>query len=344
MPRSPESLKALSDGYRRYDEYVDVVSSFEWMFAGDAKDLPETVKHFERYPKCRVSGAGQNQRTITPDFVVVFKDDSVLVGEIATIAVHENSVDKLCSQLLGYEAIPEIVLPDGSRVVPSRIDVMWLVPVELSNDACKRVLDDRFHNPEHPYKPNSAPCIVQYARLANKYTFARIPRQDNGVLVSGLPELSIGTYLDRNLNIRPELFVHIKTSRGFMNDAAEPLYLATYLYVRVWPLMFGPGTSEERVASQSIAQKLQQTYNYGRHKEVVVALELLSEAGLATKMNDGTWRVKRKVLGTKGDREVHAKILELVESAPESDVKSSRRTSRQQNPEQPSLFDDFELS
>lgn len=343
MGRSPESLKALGEGYRRYDEYVDVVSSFEWMFAGDAKDLPETVKHFERYPKC-VSGAGPNQKTVTPDFVVVFKDDSVLVGEIASIAVHENSVDKLCSQLLGYEAIPEIMLPDGTRVLPSRIDVMWLVPVELSNDACKRVLDDRFHNPEHSYKPTSAPCIVQYARLASKYTFARIPRQDNGVLVSGLPELSIGTYLDRNLNIKPELFVHIKTSRGFMNDPAEPLYLATYLYVRVWPLIFGSGTSEERVASQSIAQKLQQTYNYGRHKEVVAALELLSEAGLATKTTDGTWRVKRKVLGTKGDREVHAKILELIESAPERDEKASRRTSRRQNPEQPSLFDEFELS
>lgn len=344
MARTPESLANLREGYRRYDEYVDVVSCFEWMFAGDAQDLPETVKHFERYPKCSVSDAGSAPRTVTPDFLVVFQDDSVLVGEIASIARHENSVDKLCSQLLAYEGIQEVALSDGSSVAPSRIDVMWLVPVELSNDACTRVLDDRFHKLEHPYKPRKAPCIVQYARLTHKYTFARIPRPDNGVLVSGLPSLSIASYLDRNLNIKPEHFVHIKTTRGFMNDPAEPLYLATYMYVRVWPLMFGPGTSEERVTSQSISQELQRTYRYGRHKEVVTALDLLSEAGLATRQSDGTWKVKRKVLGTKGDREAHAKILELVESAQEREKKPSRRAARHQIPAQLSLFDTSELS
>ncbi|WP_457966881.1 hypothetical protein M1E17_09355 [Arthrobacter sp. D1-29] len=340
MPRSLESLASLREGYRRYDEYVDVVSCFEWMFAGDAKDLPETVKHFERYPKCMVSNAGASPRTVTPDFVVVFHDDSVLVGEIASIARHENSVDKLCSQLLAYENIAEVSLADGSAVAPSRIDVMWLVPVELSNDACTRVLDDRLQNPDHSYKPRKAPCIVQYARLTHKYTFARIPRPDNGVLHSGLPSISIATYLDRNLNIKPEYFVHIKTSRGFMNDPAEPLYLATYMYVRVWPLIFGPGTSEERVSSQSVSQELQRTYRYGRHKEVVTALELLAEAGLASRQSNGTWLVKRKVLGSKGDREVHAKILELVESTQERANKPSRRSPRQQQiPAQLSLFD-----
>lgn len=344
MARTPESLANLREGYRRYDEYVDVVSCFEWMFAGDALDLPETVKHFERYPKCTTSDADSAPRTVTPDFLVVFQDDSVLVGEIASIARHENSVDKLCSQLLGYEGIQEVALADGSSVAPSRIDVMWLVPVELSNDACARVLDDRFHNPTHSYKPRKAPCIVQYARLTHKYTFARIPRPDNGVLVSGLPDLSIASYLDRNLNIKPEHFVHIKTTRGFMNDPAEPLYLATYMYVRVWPLMFGPGTSEERVTSQSISQELQRTYRYGRHKEVVTALDLLSEAGLATRQSDGSWKVKRKVLGTKGDREAHAKILELVESTQERERTRSRRAIRHQIPAQLSLFDASELS
>ncbi|WP_369744458.1 hypothetical protein [Paenarthrobacter sp. AMU7] len=344
MVRSPESLALLRDGYRRYDEYVDVVSCFEWLF-DETQDLPETVKHFERFPKCLVPGKGRGKsaRTVTPDFLVVFEDDSVLVGEIASIARHENSVDKLCSQLLAYEAIAEVSVGDGTKISPSRIDVMWLVSVELSNDACTRVLDDRFHNADHEFKPQKAPCIVQYARLADKYTFARIPRPDNGVFLSGLPSTNIGGYLDKNLNIRPERFVHIKTAKGFMNDPAEPLYLATYLYVRVWPLMFGRGTAEERITSQAVSAELQRTYSYGRHKEVVAALELLADAGLAAKQSNGTWTVKRKVLGSKGDREVHTKILELVEITQQRPA-PSRRATRNLMHAQLSLFDDIDSS
>lgn len=345
MVRSHESLALLRDGYRRYDEYVDVVSCFEWMF-GETKMLPDTVKHFERFPKCLVpgKGAGKGAKTVTPDFLVVFHDDSVLVGEIASIARHENSVDKLCSQLMGYEAIIEVPLGDGTKVRPNRIDVMWLVPVELSNDACTRVLDDRFHNLDHEFKPQKAPCIVQYARLTHKYTFARIPRTDNGVLVSGLPEINIADHLDKNLNVKPNLFVHIKTARGFMNDPADPLHLATYLYVRVWPLMFGRGTAEHRITSQAVSAELQRTYRYGRHKEVVAALELLADAGLATKQSNGAWLVKRKVLGSKGDREVHAKILELVETTQQRPAKLSRRPTRNLIPAQLSLFDNWDSS
>jgi hypothetical protein len=308
---SPESLRTLREDYRRYDEYVDIVSCFEWLFTGDdVQDLPDTVAYFERFPRC-VIGA---DRTLTPDFIVVFNDDSVLVGEIATIANHDNSVDKLCSQLLAYEEIDRVDLPDGTSIVPSRMDVMWLAPVEISNPACRRVLVERMNSAQHSYSPVKAPCIVQYARLADKYTFARVPHSDNGQLASGLAICQLQSYLVNTLNIKPARFVDVKTEYAFMNDRPSVLYLATYLQVRFWPMLFGAGTSVERVSIRRIATSMQTTYNYGRVKEIRRALELLQDAGLASPKDDDEWEVRRKIPG-RGGKEAHEKILELIENS-----------------------------
>jgi hypothetical protein len=331
-------LDRLVTDYDRYDEYVDVVSCFEFMFTDSRVQLlPETVKYFQRFPRCTAETRGQS-RVVTPDFVVIFKDDSVLIGEIASIATYEKSVDKLCSQLQSYEEIVSIPCDDGQVITPRLIDVVWLVPTDLSNPACNRVLKQRFLDPNHPYKPVKAPSIVSYARLPKKYSFSRIPHPDNGILDTGVEPRRITEYLDQNLNIRPEQFVHIKTARGFMNDAASPLYLATYLYLRFWPIMFGAGTAEARTTSQQIALELQRTYGYGsRAKEVVKALELLESAGLARKMTNGTWVVKRTILGVKGDRDAHLRIIELIRSEPERSKKVRRSASRA-IPNQESLF------
>lgn len=323
-------LTGLIADYDRYDEYVDVVSCFEFMFTDERVELlPGTVKYFHRFPRCTAESNGQT-RTVTPDFVVVFNDDSVLVGEIASIANHDNSVDKLCTQLQGYEDIVSVPCGEGQSVTPRLIDVVWLVPTDLSNYACTRVLKQRYLNPDHSYKPNRAPSIVSFARLPKKYSFSRIPHPDNGQMQAGTEPRRITEYLDQNLNIKPEQFVHIKTSRGFMNDSASPLYLATYLYLRFWPIMFGAGTAEARTTSQDVAQELQRKYGYGsRSKEVVRALELLESAGLARKMQNGTWVVKRTILGVKGDRDTHLQIVELIRSEPDRAKKVSRSKVRQ---------------
>lgn len=335
-----DRIAALRNDYVRYDQYVDVVSCFEWMFtAVEVQTLPSTVKYLDRYPKCVIERAGEGSKEVTPDFAVVFEDDSVLVGEIAAISQRDTSVDKLCSQLLGYDQISLVNAGNGSMIRPSRLDVMWLVPTHMANKACKRVLVERYQQDAHSYSPSKPPCIVQYSRTHDRYAFARIPHPANGSLSSGLAVCQIGTYLEDDLNIKPERFVDIKTERAFMNDAAVPLYLATYLYVRIWPMMFGGGGSDERTSSQEVARELQRSYGYGRAKKVTTALQLLEEAGLARSQRDGTWTVKRKLLGVRGDRETHEKILELMESTPNRKTTSVRKRSESVFAGQGLLFD-----
>jgi hypothetical protein len=307
--------------------------------AEEVQDLPSTVKYFDRYPTCIAEGQDGRPKEVTPDFVVVFQDESVLIGEIAVISQHENSVDKLCNQLLSYDRITSVSIGGGHRIQPTRLDVIWLVPSHMQNNACKRVLEDRYTRADHAYSPARPPCIVQYHRGTDRYAFSRIPHPLNGQLVSGLASCQIGTYLNGDLNIKPDRFVSIKTERAFMNDAAVPLYLATYLYLRIWPVMFGGGGGDERTTSQEVAQELQRTYGYGRAKEVAAALELLSSAGMARKQKDGQWIVKRKLLGVRGDRETHEKLLELIESGSEKQERPSRKRTQPIYTGQGALFD-----
>lgn len=84
----------LLEEFKVYDQAVDVVSCYHWLFTAVA-EMAETVRHFDRYPRVPVDAA----KTVTPDFTVVFTDGTGLAGEIARIALRDESVDSVCSQL-----------------------------------------------------------------------------------------------------------------------------------------------------------------------------------------------------------------------------------------------------
>jgi len=153
-----ECVQRLLHGFTTYDRAVDVVSAFEMAFTTSNSDVPGTVRRFERFPRIPTDGGA----TLTPDFTVVFNDGTGLVGEIARLALHENSAESLCRQIEKYDALRQ--LPDGSGMTAvSQTDVLLLVPQAVGVAAVKRMVVDRFANPEHPYKPSVAPCVVQFA-------------------------------------------------------------------------------------------------------------------------------------------------------------------------------------
>lgn len=185
--------KQLQDDFAIYDEHVDVVSSFEWIFTQSSRaGMSDTVRHFERYP--RVVGAGGTH--LTPDFTVLFTDDSAIIAEIAQFANVDNSVDKLCRQLGQYATVTRVQEGRGRTVKAARVDVMYLVPMRLGNTAYDRVIGDRYHDPEHPFSPPGPPCIVQYAREESGYTLQRLRADRNGTLPAGDRNPDIQTWLD----------------------------------------------------------------------------------------------------------------------------------------------------
>ena len=126
-PSTPPSAaeQALLTEYETYDQHVDVVSALEWLFTDPVvKGMPDTVAHFERFPRIPVAG---KKDPLTPDFTVLFADGTAIVGEIAKIALHENSVEKVCAQIGGYAVLDQVPNGRGGLATVRHLDVMLLV-------------------------------------------------------------------------------------------------------------------------------------------------------------------------------------------------------------------------
>lgn len=337
------ALQDLLDDFNMYDQYVDVVCAFEWLFT-QVREIADTVRHFERYPKISVPAEGGADVVLTPDFTVVFTDGTGLVGEISKLAMHDNSVDKLCRQIGKYAVLASLPVDEaGTLTEVSDLDVLQLVPSDVGLAAVQRIIKDRYDDPAHEYKPPKAPVIAQYSRSADRdeyrYTFQHLPDPVNGVLPNSDDASTIGHFLTRVNNVSADRFNHIKARRKFMNDPIKPLYLATHLWTAHWPTEYGAGVEPVDVAPAEVAQTLRDQFGMGRANEVKAALALLARAGLAADNRDGTWTVSRATLRLKGERDVH-RIIAIKASKNAKPVVQPRasRTSRKDETQQGMLF------
>jgi hypothetical protein len=97
----------LRNEYRAYDRRVDIVSSVEVWFTR-VTEIKPTVAWFERYPSLKHPLDGNDAK---PDFTVLFADGTGYVGELSDLALHDQSLDALCSQLARYDTLDR--LPAG---------------------------------------------------------------------------------------------------------------------------------------------------------------------------------------------------------------------------------------
>lgn len=324
--------KELLRQYEVYDRHVDVVSAFEWLFC-ETRDLPVTVEHFERFPRIPTG----TSKPITPDFTVLFKDGTAIVGEIAQIAIHDNSVEKLCQQIGRYDSLDRIPAGAGLSSV-SRVDVLLITQLKTGLSAVQRVIEQRMAVEGHPYKPRNAPCIVQYGRDGGTYVFQRIPHPSNGQLAR--PEgrdPNISDFIDIGLSIVASNFVSIKSSRAFINDPVPPLYLATHLLLKTWPSASDPAPHSE-VSIRATAEQLRSQYGVGRVGDVRHALAVLQQAGLARPVDQDVWEVVQRQLGTRGRRDVHEIIAERATREVQPLVRAGGRRQRTPPETQQPLF------
>jgi hypothetical protein len=328
--------------YRTYDAAVDVVSSFEMIFTLSNSDLPSTVQHFERFPSIpRATGDA-----LTPDFTVVFEDGTGLAGEVARIALHENSVDKLVSQLEGYHELHELpIRSDGALASVSQVDVIVIVPFEVGGGAAKRILEERLDAEDHPYCPSWPPCLVQFGFDGGKYIFQRIAHPLNGALRDGSRTTGLGAWFDVNgdFRARPERIRGIRTNRPLINDSVDRLYLATLLWAQVLADLAGTQARPTKISvtESYLVQRLREDYGRMSHREVRDAMSLLSEAGLAELRDEDQWVVAWDELRMKGADHDHEIIARRACSRSRTGpLDRLRRRERSEGPlAQPTLFD-----
>jgi hypothetical protein len=328
-----------------YDDLVSIVSAFEFLFT-EVGSLVSTVTHFERYPAVKHP---IDKKSTTPDFSVVFNDGVGLAGEIARFPVHDNGVDRLCSQIQRYDTLDALPGAAGSPVdVPNGVDVLLIVPFSLGTAAVKRILRDRLLSEEHGYAPSRTPCIVQYTKDSERYTFQRINDSANGRLRESNRLQGLGAWLEAdNVPVRADRFQQIKASRRFGNDPIDPLYLAAHLWVTEFAEL-----SQERprigryvslvVDTPTVANRLRTRYGKGGKKDVDRAMAILGAAQLATPLSGTTWRVAWGELARRNQIDSLLEVIaERAESRPKSGPMSTMlKTERESRgkAEQRSLF------
>jgi len=281
----------LIRGAEIYDTAVGIVSAFHTLFTKQPQLAP-TVTHFERYPDL----AHPDGNRATPDFTVLFSDGSALVAEIANLPLAEQGVDRLCSQILRYDAATEIPDSASSTTAPAWVDVLLFVNIGTGTAAVQRILHERFRNRDHFYKPSVAPCIVTAAPVPSGYTFERHGDAANGILREG-ERVGIGDWMGRSdINVPAEYLVDNKAEWVFVNDPIDPLYLATHLWTREFSTKASavPKTGSVvhlAVNCGDLASELKAKYGKGSRREIEHAMELLARGKFATRVDGANWEV-----------------------------------------------------
>ncbi|WP_156371410.1 hypothetical protein [Nocardia arizonensis] len=316
-PFDPERL--LKD-FDRYDRDVDIVSSYHYLFS--ETPLKDTVAHFERYPKVK----GKDGRDATPDFTVLYKDGTGLIGEIANIALHENSIEKLCKQLGRYSELEELPAGRSRFEKVSLVDVIYLSPMASAHDAARRIFVERIDNPEYEFSPIRRPVMIQFARDSGEYVYQFwADKELNGDLYksSRVPD-----YRDyRDLKVEPWRFARNKVQYAFMNDTVSPLYMATRLWVNVFPTAYPPRSHPEFTTSTpEIVKLLKAHYSFGRSDDVRAAMAVLTAARLATHLRGdrNVWTVNRKAI-KKESGAIQRIIADRIGSPHSAPERSSRK-------------------
>lgn len=311
-----EQVEQLLQDFRLYDRNVDVVSAWEMIFTQSLTELCPEVAHFERFPSINTT----DDRTATPDFTVLFNAGRAIVGEIANFALAEGSVDALCEQISRYAALEQIPSGGGGFAAVTTTDVMLLVPLNLGTAAVRRILLDRYARDDHFYAPSSPPVIVQFALQSDPeaYVFQRRAEAENGNFRDeGSPseEARLSTWFARDdVRVKPERFRDIKVARAFMNDAIPPLYLATFLWAKIFAdraAVAGEGRPAPIECEPGVlASQIRDEYGVVRSRDVESALKLLERARLAERSPTG-WTVYWTELTTaSSDRDLAATLAQ----------------------------------
>jgi hypothetical protein len=290
-----EQVRRLADEFQVYDRNVDVVSAWELIFTQSDTPLRQRVRHFERFP----SVTAPDGREATPDFTVVFDSGAGLVGEIATFALNEQSVDDLCDQIERYDSLDQLPVGGGATAASSATDVMLLVPFELGTAAVQRIITQRLETAEHRYKPSNAPVIVQFTLTTGteRYVFQRRPNQGNGTFRDSDADADarLSEWFARDdVKVKPHRFREIKATRAFINDPIPPLYLATFLWAKTFAVRASTAGESRpvaiEVASNALAEQVRKEHGVVRASDVEEALALLERAKLAER-TPGGWVV-----------------------------------------------------
>lgn len=326
--------KWLRDEYRAYDRRVDIVSSVEVWFT-KVTEMKRTVAWFERYPSLKHPLDGNDA---TPDFTVLFTDGTGYVGELADLALREESLDDLCSQFARYDTLDRLPAgrPSPGGVQPTNpvtaIDHLLFVRHADAASADRR-LRDAAADAQHSFALQH-PLVVlgwSFEEERAKYAFGRVAGSDRPRGHGRPTSLERWMHDPRQYDTLTGRAVHfdkIKAQRRLMNDPVPAIYLAALLWNDVFGTLSG-GQGDIDVSSADLARRMRARWGRGRTVDVTPVLDLFVSANLAERTAHG-WRVGHRPLGERGE-DFLEQLLSRLESKPRGPATFAQRSAQQQS-------------
>jgi hypothetical protein len=300
----------LKKKFSVYDNTVDIVSCWQSLLI---HAYEQELNFFDRYP----SADGEEvKKPLTPDFAILFTCDFGLIFEIKrTFPLDDIAFKKEMDQLEKYCNTYHFKTKSGTYITTSEYNVVLII--FLPNDSyhiAKRINDylDGL-KAENPMKKRLVvlECINQTVDVEPKYIFRKIPHVNTVFLDSSLPrELQLEELMGVqriSVQVKPSQFSDIKVNEVFCNDPPPPIFLAIYLWLRIfYDLLTEPEKLEWtrgkknqiiplKVRAIDIKDRINKKCrrdNVVRCCEITLALDFLVSSELAIKVNHDEYQIK----------------------------------------------------
>jgi len=231
-------VESTFEDYRRYDQYVEITSSWEQFLTDQYSPLHRKFE-FDRFPTHRCE---DGSTVVSPDFSVSFNDEyGVIFLVYHEMPRNESEFDELLSEIEEYDKDLRFTV-DGDTHVPNTQDIAILISNENSQTAQYR-LNEALSTGELELDSNLVLMDYRYVDpdVSPKYRFQRIAMVGDNFNDDSLPDrrqISSRFSMDGGGfdSLQLDVFdIHERKATGVLcNKEPNELYLASYL----WHMLF----------------------------------------------------------------------------------------------------------
>lgn len=213
------------DKFKNYVKSVDVLSCLEFFFT---RKYSDKISHFERFPK-----HGEKR----PDFTVLLKDSTGIVGEYARSPPNdEDGFLKEMKQLESYDKDMKILNEKSEYIEPKNYNILYILSTTASSEVVgkiKGLLERGELNFEHDLIIWEV--MEGLGDRVPTYAFRHFPSWETTFSSSLMERLNTVLCTENKpIRIRIDQFMPHRISIPFMNDPPPPIYMSVILWETIF--------------------------------------------------------------------------------------------------------------
>lgn len=292
-----------------YDQYVDVVSSWEAFLENSYNEKYEKF-FFDRFPSIPIA----HDRPLTPDFTSFFTEEYGIVCEISrTFPRSSKGLEKEMRQLFKYDG--NISIFNGKKHINvDNYDIILLLGAKDSHVISKRIKEYlQRENKKFNHNFIVMEYISNYMDRHPSYLFRKVPIIESNFTDFFPEDISLHNKIDKNMEsiqVKVDIMKEYKINGVLCNDKPPFAYLAGYIWHKIF---FGYLEEEQKkswreknpnlkisinVEINDLKSRVEKSIKNGRiiKEWIRNVVEFLVECDLAEKKSNDLYEIKYRNL------------------------------------------------